>query len=122
MCNYFSFASNSHFQITHSRHYTFYLRDGASVLEFGAAENSYIPDGLQLSRHVGVGANKALMEENESLSEFFVADLNNVVPEQGVNSDDLKALGSNSFDFILMANTIDFLTSPREVFRYVILI
>lgn len=98
-------------------HYKFYLRDGASVLEFGAAENSYIPDGLQLSRHVGVGANKALMEENESLSEFFVADLNNVVPEQGVNSDDLKALGSNSFDFILMANTIDFLTSPREVFR-----
>ena len=27
----------------HSSHYSYYLRDGMSVLEFGAAENSYLP-------------------------------------------------------------------------------
>lgn len=98
-------------------HYAFYLRDGMAVLELGAAEDSYLPDGLKLSRHVGVGANKKLMDQNPALTENFVVNLNNVIEEQGVNSNDLKALGSNTFDAILMANTIDFLTSPREVFR-----
>jgi len=88
-----------------------------SVLEFGAAENSYLPDGLKLSRHVGVGANKALMDENSALTESLVINLNDVVQEQGIKSDDLKAFGTETFDVILMANTIDFLTSPREVFR-----
>jgi hypothetical protein len=88
-----------------------------SVLELGAAEDSYLPEGLKLSRHVGVGANKALMEQNSALTESFVVNLNDVIEEQGVNSDELRALGADTFDAILMANTIDFLTSPREVFR-----
>jgi len=88
-----------------------------SVLEFGAAENSYLPDGLKLSRHVGVGANKALMDENSALTESLVVNLNDVVIEQGIQSDELKSFGADTFDVILMANTIDFLTSPREVFR-----
>jgi hypothetical protein len=88
-----------------------------SVLEFGAAENSYLPDGLKLSRHVGVGANKVLMDENSALTESLVINLNDVVQEQGIKSDELKAFGAGTFDVILMANTIDFLTSPREVFR-----
>lgn len=88
-----------------------------SVLELGAAEESYLPDGLKLSRHVGVGANKALLKENSALTESLIVNLNDIVEEQGVNSDELKALGADTFDVILMANTIDFLTSPREVFR-----
>ena len=88
-----------------------------SVLEFGAADDSYLPDGLKLSRHVGVGANKAQMDSNSALTEAMVVDLNDVIVEQGVDSDDLKSLGSGTFDTILMANTIDFLTQPREVFR-----
>lgn len=98
-------------------HYSFYLRDDMSVLELGAAEESYLPDGLKLSRHVGVGANKALLKENSALTESLIVNLNDIVEEQGVNSDELKALGADTFDVILMANTIDFLTSPREVFR-----
>jgi hypothetical protein len=105
-------------QLQHNlRHYTFYLKEGMSVLELGAAEESYLPDGLQLSRHVGVGANKQLMGENSALTESLVADLNDVIEEEGVTSDELKSLGAGTFDAILMANTIDFLTSPREVFR-----
>eukprot|EP00559_Dactyliosolen_fragilissimus_P001479 CAMPEP_0184867870 /NCGR_PEP_ID=MMETSP0580-20130426/28014_1 /TAXON_ID=1118495 /ORGANISM="Dactyliosolen fragilissimus" /LENGTH=584 /DNA_ID=CAMNT_0027368349 /DNA_START=267 /DNA_END=2024 /DNA_ORIENTATION=- len=98
-------------------HYGFYLRDGMSVLEFGAAEESYLPENIKLASHVGVGASKKLMEENSALTKVIVADLNDVEEEKGVNSDDLRSLGANSFDVILMANTIDFLTSPREVFK-----
>lgn len=93
-----------------------------SVLELGAAEESYLPDGLQLERHVGVGANQKLMDQNSALTESFVANLNDVIEERGVNSEEMKALGSDQFDAIIMANTVDFLTNPREVFRYVMII
>jgi len=98
-------------------HYRFYLRDGMDVLELGAAEESYLPENLKLSSHIGVGGNQALMDKNSAFTQSFVANLNDVVPENGINSDELRALGTNKFDVILMANTIDFLTNPREVFR-----
>lgn len=98
-------------------HYEFYLRDGMSVIEFGAAENSYLPEGLALSRLVGVGASMESMEKNPALTEKLVTDLNDVAEEIGVDSDEIRKLGSNAFDVVLMANTIDFLTSPREVFK-----
>ena len=60
------------------------------------------------------------MEKNTALSESIVADLNDVIEEDGVKSNELRSLGANSFDVILMANTIDFLTNPREVFRQVL--
>ena len=49
-----------------------------SVLELGAAENSYLPDDLKLNRHVGIGAVKSQMEENPSITESYVVDLNDV--------------------------------------------
>jgi len=98
-------------------HFQFYLKPGMSVLEFGAAENSYLPKNLELSRHVGVGLNEKLMNENPSLTEKLVVDLNKVVPERDVDSDDLRKLKTEPFDAVIMTNTIDFLTNPREVFR-----
>ena len=89
-----------------------------SVLEFGAAEESYLPEGLKLSRHVGVGANKKLMDQNPALTENLVVNLNNVTVDQDVNSEELRRLAvEEPFDAIIMANTIDFLTNPREVYR-----
>ncbi len=87
------------------------------VLELGAAENSYLPEGLKLSRHVGVGANQALMDRNSALTESLLVNLNDVIEEQGVNSEELALLGAGTFDAVIMANTVDFLTSPREVLR-----
>jgi len=98
-------------------HFKFYLKPGMSVLEFGAAEKSYFPKELELSRHVGVGLNKDLMDENQALTEKLVVDLNNVVPSRDVDSDDLRKLATDPFDAVVMTNTIDFLTNPREVFR-----
>lgn len=88
-----------------------------SVLELGAAENSYLPEGIKLSRHVGVGANQKLMDRNEALTESLVVDLNNVIKDRDVDSDDLRRLAAEPFDAIIMANTADYLTNPREVFR-----
>lgn len=98
-------------------HYSFYLKDGMSVLELGAAEASYLPENLKLSRHVGVGANQKLMDQNPALTESLVVDLNDVIKERDVNSDDLRRLSSEPFDAIIMANTVDYITSPREVYR-----
>jgi len=98
-------------------HYSFYLRDGMSVLELGAAENSYLPEDLKLNRHVGIGAVKSQMEENPSITESYVVDLNDVVEDIGIKSVDFSNLGEDTFDAILMANTIDFINNPREVFK-----
>jgi len=98
-------------------HFAFYLKDGMSILEFGAAENSYLPDGIKFSRHVGVGAAVKMMESNPSITEFLQVDLNKVVKDRDVDSDDLRRLAQEPFDAIIMSNTIDFLAHPREVFR-----
>ena len=89
-----------------------------SVLELGAAEESYLPPDLKLSRHVGIGASDTLMKQNKALTESYVVDLNEVEEDQGVDSEIMKQLSQGEpFDAIIMANTIDYLTSPREVFR-----
>jgi hypothetical protein len=88
-----------------------------SILEFGAAENSYLPDDTKPSRHVGVGLSTKLMEENPSLTEKMEVNLNQVVEEETVDSDELRKLSAEPFDAIIMTNTIDFLTHPREVYR-----
>ena len=98
-------------------HYSFYLRDGMSVLELGAAEESYLPEGLKLNRHVGIGAVKSQMEQNPSITESYVVDLNDVVEDNGIKSVDFSNLGEDTFDAIMMANTIDFINNPREVFK-----
>jgi SAM-dependent methyltransferase len=98
-------------------HYSFYLCDGMSVLELGAGANSYLPEDLKLSRHVGVGASESAMKKNAALTESMAIDLNNVIDNRDVDSDDLRKLATEPFDVILLANTVAFLTSPREVFR-----
>ena len=98
-------------------HYEFYLNDGCSILELGAAENSYLPDSIKPSRHVGVGANPVMMKKNPSLTDTLVVDLNKVVDGRDVDNDDFRRLAQEPFDVVRMTNTIEFLTRPREVFR-----
>jgi len=100
-----------------TNHYSFYLRDGMSVLELGAAENSYLQPDLKLQEHVGVGAVKSQLDANPSLTDSIVVDLNKVVDDNGVDSQEFGALCDERFDAVIMANTIDFLNRPREVFK-----
>ena len=96
-------------------HYGFYLRDGMSILELGAAEESYLP--IKPSRHVGVGACETLMGKNPSLTEQMVVDLNKVEKGRDVDNDDFRRLAQEPFDAVIMANTVSYLTNPREVLR-----
>mmetsp|Transcript_17907 Transcript_17907/g.41081 ORF Transcript_17907/g.41081 Transcript_17907/m.41081 type:complete len:662 (-) Transcript_17907:1373-3358(-) len=98
-------------------HYSFYLKDGMSVLELGAAEESYLPRNLKLARHVGAGLSDKLMDENPSLTEKIIVDLNKVITDGDVDSDELRKLAEEPFDAIIMANTAEFLMHPREVFK-----
>jgi SAM-dependent methyltransferase len=100
-----------------TNHYSFYLKNGMNVLEFGAGEDSYLPQELRLASHVGVSAAAGTLESNKRLTKRIVANLNDVIVDVGVRSDEVSALQNNSFDVILLANTVDFLTHPREVFR-----
>lgn len=88
-----------------------------SILEFGAAEDSYIPDDIKPARHVGVGLNTKLMAENPSLTDRLQVNLNTVIENQTVDSEELRQLATEPFDAIIMTNTIDFLMHPREVYR-----
>ncbi|CAB9511959.1 Methyltransferase domain [Seminavis robusta] len=98
-------------------HYDFYLQDGASILELGAAEESYLPDSVKPSRHVGIGLNQKLMDINPSLTETMIVDLNTVVEDRDVDNDEFRLLAQDPFDAVIMANTVEFLTNPREVLR-----
>lgn len=100
-----------------TNHYSFYLRNGMSVLELGAATNSYLPPDLKLEKHVGVGAVQSQLDVNPSLTDSMVVDLNKVTDGVGIDSQQFGVLCNEEFDAVIMANTIDFLNHPREVFK-----
>ena len=92
-----------------------------SILELGAAENSYLPPNLKPNKHIGVGAISSQMDMNPSITKSYVIDLNTVIEDEGIDSvvfnEEIIGTDGGQFDAILMANTIDFLNSPREVFK-----
>jgi hypothetical protein len=113
-----------------TNHYSYYLSDGMSILELGAAEQSYLPSNLQLTKHVGVGAVQSQMDNNPSITSSIVIDLNSVIDDVGLDSNEFDTLFTttddtddsednedNRFDAVIMANTIEFLNHPREVFK-----
>jgi SAM-dependent methyltransferase len=98
-------------------HFEYYLQDGMSILEFGAGKDSYLPSSIRPSRHVGVSLDERAMSKNPSLTEKLIVDLNKVEEERDVDAEELRMLGTDPFDAIIMTNTVDYLVSPREVFR-----
>lgn len=95
----------------------FYLEGGEAILELGAAEASYLPEGFKPSRHLGVGLNQKLMDENPSLTDTMIVNLNKVIEDRDVDDDNFRVLAEDPFDTVIMANTVEFLTNPREVLR-----
>ena len=113
---FWGLSHGNYFNVDFS-HYAFYLKDGMSILELGAAENSYLPDNLKTSRHVGVGLSQKLMDENKALTETMIVNLNKVVEDRDVDDDNFRLLAQEPFDAVIMANTVEYLTNPREVLR-----
>ncbi|MGH8983676.1 MAG: class I SAM-dependent methyltransferase [Acidimicrobiia bacterium] len=81
------------------------LPRGGSFLDLMSSWRSHLPDGL--GRVVGLGMNSAEMADNPQLSEFVVHDLNR---EPRLPFDD------GSFDAVVCAVSVQYLTQPVEVF------
>ncbi|CAM9221038.1 unnamed protein product [Ascophyllum nodosum] len=91
-------------------HYARFLTDDSRVLEIGSSVDSYLPEDLSFSEVVGLGMNADEMAANPRLTKRVVQDLN---AKWELPYDD------DSFDFVVMANTIEFLKNPRFVMREV---
>lgn len=96
------------------KHLKFYLKDGMDVLEFGASSNSYTSE-IKFNSHVGIAPTNKYMSSNPSLTETINLDLNACTDDIGV--DDFPETLYNKYDVVLISNTVDFLTSPKEVFK-----
>lgn len=92
-------------------HYLRFLPPSATILEIGASAHSYLPPSIvPPARLVGIGVNEEEMNANPSLTERVIQDLN-------ADPSLPPSLESDSFDAVLIANTMEFLVQPREVLR-----
>jgi SAM-dependent methyltransferase len=80
---------------------------GASVLDLMSSWVSHLPPEVDYGRVVGLGMNRAELAENPRLTSFLVHDLNRC-PE--------LPFADASFDAVLNAVSIQYLTKPVEVF------
>ena len=83
------------------------LSPGASVLDLMSSWVSHLPPDATYSRVAGLGMNRAELHANPRLSDFAVHDLN-VAPE--------LPYADESFDAVMNAVSIQYLTRPTEVF------
>lgn len=90
--------------------YLRFVRDDMRVLDLMSSWHSHVPAGVRLNQLTGIGLNADELRNNPALSERIVQDLNNR-PEIG-HADD-------SFDAVLCALSIEYLTSPEAIFEEV---
>jgi SAM-dependent methyltransferase len=83
---------------------------GAHVLDLMSSWVSHLPPEVDYGRVVGLGMNRAELGENPRLTSFLVHDLNRC-PE--------LPFADATFDAVLNAVSIQYLTSPVEVFASV---
>jgi len=80
---------------------------GAHVLDLMSSWVSHLPPGVDYARVVGLGMNRVELAENPRLTSFLVHDLNRC-PE--------LPFADATFDAVLNAVSVQYLTSPVEVF------
>jgi len=83
---------------------------GAHVLDLMSSWVSHLPPEVDYERVVGLGMNRVELAENPRLTSFLVHDLNRC-PE--------LPFADATFDAVLNAVSIQYLTSPVEVFAAV---
>jgi SAM-dependent methyltransferase len=86
------------------------VRAGADVLDLMSSWVSHLPPEIAYGRVVGLGMNRVELAENPRLTSFLVHDLNRC-PE--------LPFADATFDTVLNAVSIQYLTSPVEVFASV---
>ncbi len=80
------------------------------VLDLMSSWISHLPTGLALSRVSGLGMNEAELSANKTLTDWCIHNLNN---------EPQLPYAASSFDYVLCAVSIQYLTSPIEVLKSV---
>jgi len=86
------------------------LPKGAEILDLMSSWRSHLPQNLQPSRVVGLGLNRAEMEDNPALTEVVL---------HNVNREPRLPFADASFDGAVMTVSVQYLTRPIEVFAEV---
>lgn len=89
---------------------TLIVEESPAVLDLMASWDSHLPQGLQPSRMVGLGMNRAELEANPALTQRVIHDL---------NQDPALPFGRAEFDAVINVVSVDYLTRPVEVFGQV---
>ena len=83
------------------------LPQGGAILDLMSSWRSHIPASVRPSRLVGIGLNRAEMEDNPALTEVIV---------HNVNREPRMPLPDETFDGVVMTVSIQYITRPIEVF------
>jgi SAM-dependent methyltransferase len=83
------------------------LFDGADVLDLMSSWISHLPEDIELGNVSGLGMNQPELEANRRLSSHVVHDL---------NIEPTLPYANDSYDFVLIAVSIQYLIRPLEVF------
>ncbi|MGA7875256.1 MAG: methyltransferase domain-containing protein, partial [Desulfoferrobacter sp.] len=86
------------------------VEQNASILDLMAGWDSHIPAEIKPSRVVGLGLNKNELEQNSSLTEYVLHDL---------NKNSSLPFPDVSFDAVINVVSVDYMTKPIETFREV---
>ena len=89
-------------------YYDQFLKDGDAVLDLMSSWVSHLPDHKYYSRVSGQGMNQIELQNNSQLTDFHIQNLNN---EQQL------PYGNEEFDLCTIAVSVQYLTSPIQVFR-----
>ena len=84
------------------------LPEGGDLLDLMSSWVSHLPAEARYARVAGLGMNEAELSANSQLSDHVVHDL---------NADPVLPYDSLSFDSVLIAVSVQYLTRPIEVFR-----
>ncbi|HEX2172959.1 MAG TPA: methyltransferase domain-containing protein [Dehalococcoidia bacterium] len=87
-----------------------HLPAGGEILDLMSSWRSHVPADLPLGRLIGLGLNRAEMEDNPQLDAVVIHDL---------NADPALPFPDASFDGAVVTVSVQYLTRPVEVFREV---
>ena len=91
-----------------TRFYGQLIPDGAHVLDLMSSWISHLPEGKPLAAVAGLGMNAVELENNPVLTERVVQDL---------NANPTLPWGDATFDAAIVTVSVQYLTSPVDVFR-----
>ena len=89
-------------------YYSKVFPENAIVLDLMSSWKSHFPTNKQFKKTVGLGLNAIEMENNPSLDEFFV---------QNINVDPTLPFEANYFDAVVIVVSIQYVSKPIELFQ-----